>query len=148
MKSTSILAITIGFFTMLSCSQQIPESEIPSVVLNRIDVEFSNATNVEWEKKGAFYEVEFEVNNVDHEALIEETGTLIKYIKEVSIEELPQMLRNSLTSREEIKKVDDAHLLTIGETSYYQLEFKGPLTGAKKVYSLEGEEMQNINYYD
>lgn len=148
MKSIRIIAAAILGFTVLGCSQQIPESKIPSVVLNTLDVEFSNAANVEWEKKGDIYEVEFEVNNIDHEALIEETGTLIKYIKEVSLEELPEMLKTTLSSKEELKKVDDMHLLTLGEASYYQLEFEGTLTSSTKVYDLEGEEMKNINYYD
>lgn len=148
MKPFKVVAVAMGLLVSISCSQQIPESEIPSVVLNTVELEFSNATNVEWEKKGTVYEVEFEINKVEHEALIEETGTIIKYIKEIAIEELPDVLRTSLSTSEELKKVDDVHLLTIGESSYYQLEFEGTLTSSTKVYNLDGEEMQNINNYD
>lgn len=81
MKSNLVLAVALGVVTLSACSQEIPQSEVPSVVLNTFNLEFENATDVEWDKKGSIYEVEFEIDNQDHEALVEETGTLAKYKK-------------------------------------------------------------------
>lgn len=148
MKLYKSLILVGAVFSLVGCSEQIPEAEIPSVVRNTIDVEFVNARDVEWEKKGAIYKVEFEVENSDYEALLEETGALIKYRKEISRHELPQPLLESLKSPGGIEKIKDMHLLVIGENTYYQLEYKGTLTNPRKVYDETGEEMKEIKYYD
>lgn len=146
---TNILIIAIaGIFSLSACSQDIPESEIPSVVRNALALEFTSATEVEWDKNGSFYEVEFEIDNIDHKALIGENGTLVKYHKELLFEELPEGLKSSLKADTEITKIDEVHLLIISENTYYQVEIEGPITDSQKIYNEAGEEVQGIIYYE
>ena len=42
-------------------AQEMPKSEVPSVVLNNFNTQFSKATDIEWSKKRDFYHVDFEI---------------------------------------------------------------------------------------
>lgn len=149
MKARIVLsAMVFGVFTLTACSQETPQSEIPSVVLNAFNLEFANSTDVEWEKKGPIYEIEFEIENIDHEALIEETGNLIKYKKELQFAGLPEALKTFLSSNYSTNNIDDLHLLVIGENQYYQVELDGRITDAKKVFNEAGEQMNDVHYYN
>lgn len=145
---TPILLLLLVTFSLTACNNEIPETEIPSVVRNAFNLEFKGATGVEWEKNGSLYEVEFEINNIDHKALIEETGNLVKYKKELHPRELPENLKTSLTGDQDLSKVDEADLLVMNENSYYQLEFDGLLTDSHKIYNQAGEEIQNVTPLD
>lgn len=148
MRTINLITAIAGAFSLTSCSQDIPESEIPSVVRNVLNLEFTGATEVEWDKNSSLYEVEFEVDNIDHKALIEETGTLVKYSKELLFDDLPIVLRSSLRADKDISKIDEVHLLVIGENQYYQVEIEGRLTDSQKIYNEAGEEVQNVIYYE
>lgn len=147
MKTPILLSLLVTL-SLTGCNNEIPETEIPSVVRNAFNLEFSGATDVEWEKNGSLYEVEFEMNKIDHKALIEETGNMVKYKKELQKEELPENLRTSLTGDHDISKVDEVDLLVMNENSYYQLEFDGLLTDSHKIYNQAGEEMQDVIHFD
>jgi hypothetical protein len=50
-----------------SFAQDVPSSQVPSVILNSFKEQFSKATDVEWELNGDQYNVEFDISSADHE---------------------------------------------------------------------------------
>lgn len=147
---TKILALIAGagFLAITGCEQSIPESEVPSVVLNAFNLEFEDPLEVDWEKKSDFYSVEFEIQNKDHEALIDENGKLIKFKKELEVTELSEELKSTLATGFSEMKIDDVHLLVMNDSQYYQVEFDGNLSKARKVFNETGEEMKDVIYFD
>ena len=131
-----ILAIAMGF---TACEDDdMRNSEIPSVVLNGFTEQFPDAKGVEWEKKADIYEAEFDIYNVDHEAILNTEGSLLKYKYDIVYEELPEAIKTTITTDYDKTKVDEVELLKISENTYYQVEFDEEPTDTKIIFEETG----------
>jgi|RhiMethySRZTD1v2_1073278.scaffolds.fasta_scaffold2266675_2 uncharacterized membrane protein YkoI len=124
MKST-ILAVTASLFFLYSCSQDIPNSKVPSVVLNTVKAKFGSANKIEWEKKSNLYEAEFKKDSIDYAVYIDPAGKLMMYKIDIKENELPPAV--SLVIRTEYigYKIDEAEKIEKDGTSWYQVELEG-----------------------
>ncbi len=140
----SLVALSAGF---LSCSQDIPANQVPSVVQNTFQSKFPNPTDVEWEKKDGFYEVEFDVNKIDHKAHIDPAGKMIMFKMEIRKDELPAAVATVVSQEYKDYDIDDADKLEKDGTTYYQVELDAKGKEDKLlVFTLDGKLAENINY--
>ncbi|GGG38520.1 hypothetical protein GCM10011532_22900 [Christiangramia forsetii] len=136
-------------FFMTACAQDDKaNSEIPSVVLNAFESRFDNPTNTDWEMNGQDYEVEFDLKNVEHTALLNESGELFKYKKDIMETDLPEAVRTALQNEFSDKKFDDFDLLVSGDMEYYQIEIDGTLRDKEVVFTASGEMTTEIPVWD
>ncbi|PKD20362.1 hypothetical protein APR41_13870 [Salegentibacter salinarum] len=132
-----ILAIALGF---TACeNDDMRNSDIPSVVLNGFTEEFPDAKGVEWEIKADFYEADFDLANVDYEAVINTDGSLVRYKYEIVYDELPEAVKATITADYDQTKIDDIEVLKISENTYYQIEFDEEPTDVKVIFGKTGE---------
>ena len=112
----------------ISCDKDdAPNTDVPSLVLNSFQTEFANAADVEWEEHAGDYEVEFEIEDTDHAALLNANGEILKWKQEMMSSELPEAVISFLETEYADNKIDDVEKLTINENVYYQIEFEGLL---------------------
>jgi len=146
MKST-VLVVTASLFFLYSCSQDIPVSKVPSVVLNTLQVKFGIANKIEWEKKGNLYEAEFKKDTIEYAVYIDPAGNLVMYKMDIKENELPTAA--SLTIRTEYigYKIDDAEKIEKGGITYYQVELEGKGKKDLKLnFSGDGKLVQGMSY--
>jgi len=140
-------AILAGMF--VSCdNDDSPNVETPSVVLNTFQREFPDATNVEWEKFKDDFEVEFEIENNDHTAILSSDGNLLKYKYDILLSELPETVNESINTNYESNQIDDTEILIIDGVTYYQVEFEKTLMDEQVVFNAAGEVNSGIEYLD
>lgn len=107
MKTLSFIAAL--FMGTALFAQDIPESQVPSVVLNTFKQQFPKASDVEWEKKGDHYNVDFEIGFfTDYEAWFDATGNMLKYETEISESDLPKAVKQAISSQYPDFRIDDA----------------------------------------
>ena len=138
MKKTIFLALVaaIGF---TSCEDDdLRNSDIPSVVLNGFAEQFPNASKVEWEKIADIYEADFDVENVDHEAILNTDGTIVKYKYDITYNELPEAVQTTITNDFDKTKIDEVELIQISENKYYQVEFEEEPNDTKAIFETSG----------
>jgi uncharacterized membrane protein YkoI len=140
------LSILLGG-TLVSCGQDFRAKDVPSIVKNAFQAKFVKAVDVDWEKKGADYEVAFELNKADYKALLDEFGTLKMYKQELSAHKLPGEIRNAIRTKYKSYRIDEAELLKISGVSYYQIDLDGRLPDVKIVFAADGQEMETISYW-
>jgi hypothetical protein len=61
--------------------------------------DFYNAANASWKKKGGYYFVSFDVNNVQTEAAYTEEGELLGTSREIATSELPEPVAQSIAQQ-------------------------------------------------
>ena len=146
MRLSFAFTMILGIFIM-ACNENNSQANIQSVVLNTFNLEFKQVEDVNWVKMGDNYEVEFEIDDVEHTALISAAGKLIKYKKEISGSNLPEPVKSKIREFA-APKIGDLDLLVVGTEQYYQVELDGRLTDSYIIFNEMGEEIEDVIYFD
>lgn len=120
---TQILIIAALSIFSFSQAQDVPQSQVPSVILNAFTSQFPKATDVEWEMSGSLYQVEFEIGwNVDHEVWYNDSGKIVKHKEDISKKELPKVVRNTIKTDFRGYTIDDLERITENGKVVYKME--------------------------
>lgn len=127
-------------------AQDIPQSQVPSLVLNNFRSSFSDVKDIDWEKKGDLYKVEFETGfwNGDHTAWYNEEGDLIKHKEEIAKKELPESIREILQKDYRWYWVKDVEKLTEKDQVSYLVELKSFTEEWDIVFDESGEILSKV----
>ncbi len=129
-----ILAFTIPVLMALtSCAQDVHQSLVPSIVLNTFQQKFPKAYDIEWEKKGEFYEVEFDLGFKDHKALIDTNGKMVKHKQDISSFDLPPAVKDKIAKNYPHYKIDDLDRIEVDGMVVYKVELENRVE-EKKIY--------------
>lgn len=133
-----ILLLGIG----LTVAKDIPQSLVPSVIVNKFQQSYPNARDIEWEMKGEVYEVEFELGwpKVEHEILYDLKGNVLLHKQDIAQSDLPaQVSRKIHTEYPDYKVKKISKIESRGKTIY-----KMTVKTYKQKWKLELDSKGNI----
>ena len=140
--------ITMVVLVLLSCNDDdYPYAEVPSVILNQFWSQYPDATDAEFNEIDSGYEVDFEISGVDHSAVFNSSGMILKEKKEIEWNELPPAVRQILQKEYGQKKMEDLARVKIGEENYYQAEVSRFIVDEKIVLNAAGKMNLNLDYW-
>jgi len=120
---TFLTAILIGTTSLFA--QDVPENQVPSVILNTFKKEFPKASDIEWEREGELYNVDFEIGYfTDYEAWFDASGKLIKYSEEISEKDLPQAVKDAVKKQFDGYRIDDVEKFIENNIETYRVEIE------------------------
>lgn len=141
----------IGLFALASFAntlfaQEIPQSQVPSLIVNNFQQTFSKAFDVEWELDGALYKVEFETGllGTDHKAWYDKTGKLVRHKQEISKSDLPKKVLGKINSDFSSYRVDDVKKISESGKVTYTLELKSFTKEWKVAFDEEGNILSKV----
>ncbi len=112
--------LAIAFTTQ---AQDIPQSQVPSVIVNEFNKQFPKATDVEWEMDGSLYDVEFEIGwNIDHEVWYNAEGKMVKHKEDISKSELPKAVIDKIKADFKGYSIDDLERISDNGKVVYKME--------------------------
>ena len=117
--------LIIGAFSSIGFTQaqDIAQSQVPSIILNQFNAEFAKASDIEWEKEGEFFSVEFETGwNVDHEIWYNAKGEMVKHKEGISSKELPKAVKDKLKADFNKLSIDDLEQISENGKVVYKME--------------------------
>lgn len=136
------------FFLLLSAgcasAQDIAQANVPALVVNAFQQKFPQQSTVEWELKKGLYEAEFEIKNLDHNVYIDSTGKIVRYKKEITVNELPAAVNVSIQKNfkgykiEDIKRIEEASGIT------YKVELEKGEDERKITFATDGKIIENV----
>jgi hypothetical protein len=143
---TFMISFVLGGLALTSNAQDIPKSQVPSLVLNAFQTKFANATDVEWELKGDDYKAEFEIGKRNHDVWIDKSGNIKKHKEDFPKSDLPAAVKQKLESEFSNYKIDDADKVEVDGKVYYQIELDGNNEERKILFSADGKiESKNVD---
>jgi len=146
MKST-ILIVTASLFFLYSCSQDIPNSKVPSVVLNTLQAKYGSANKIEWEKKNNLYEAEFKRDSIEYAIYIDPTGKLVMYKMDIKENDLPTAVSLAISTGYTGYNIDDAEKIEKEGVTWYQVELEGKGKKDLKLnFSTDGKLAPEMSY--
>ncbi|MCC4228464.1 PepSY-like domain-containing protein [Zunongwangia profunda] len=149
MKMTLYLFSLVSLLIGAGCESDDEDdfrADVPSVVLNAFQSNYPKASDVEWEMLGDDYQVDFEIERVDYEAIFSAEGDMLKYKYEISSTELPEAVKKAITANYANYQIDDTDILVINKDLYYQVELDGK-PDKHLVLNEDGSENASITYW-
>lgn len=140
--SACILALsTIGAF-----AQDIPQSQVPAVVVNSFQQKFPKAKGVDWELKAGLYEAEFETGlfGTDHEVWIQSNGKIVRHKEELVKNDLPRAVIAKVKKDFPGYRIEDVKKITEEQKITYAFEVKSRTEEWKLVVDTQGNILGKI----
>lgn len=143
MKNILLIA---GFCLVSFCTfaQDIPQSQVPSVIVNAFKQSFPKASDVEWELKGELYEVEFEIGFVDHKARYSNTGKLTWLKHDIKPNELPAEVNAAIQKDFSGYRISDAEKIDEPGIITYKMDLKKMNEEWKVIFDSKGKLLNKI----
>ncbi|MCZ2443728.1 MAG: PepSY-like domain-containing protein [Flavobacteriales bacterium] len=145
-KVILISSFAFTCFANTAFGQDIPQSQVPSVIVNNFQQTFPKAFDVDWELKGDNYKVEFETGllGADHEAWYDKAGKLVQHKEEISKSDLPQKVLTKISSDFSSYRVEDVKKITEGNKVTYTLELKTLTEEWKVAFDSNGNVLSKV----
>jgi hypothetical protein len=124
MNSLIALFFSTSIIPLAAEAQDIPQTQVPSVVINALQTKYPNATEVEWEVKGDQYKADFEIGKRDHDVWIDKTGNIKKHKEDYPKSELPQPIGATIQKEFSSYKIDDVDKLDEGGKISYEVKLE------------------------
>lgn len=140
--SACILALsTIG-----ASAQDIPQSQVPAVVVNSFQQKFPKAKGVDWELKAGLYEAEFETGlfGTDHEVWIQSNGKIVRHKEELAKNDLPKVVIAKVKKDFPDYRIEDVKKITEEQKITYAFEVKSRADEWKLVVDTQGSILGKI----
>ncbi|MGE8379831.1 MAG: PepSY-like domain-containing protein [Sphingobacterium sp.] len=140
--SACILALsTIGAF-----AQDIPQSQVPAVVVNSFQQKFPKAKGIDWELKAGLYEAEFETGlfGTDHEVWIQSNGKIVRHKEELAKNDLPKAVIAKVKKDFPGYRIEDVKKITEEQKITYAFEVKSRADEWKLVVDTQGDILGKI----
>lgn len=118
------ICMAAGFSSTVS-AQDIPQSQVPSVVVNAFQSKFPNADDVDWEKEGKLFKVDFEIGSRDHDLWIDNSGNIKKHKEELNKSDLPAAVAEKIKNEFKEYSIDDVDKIEADGKVSYLVELDG-----------------------
>ena len=141
-------SVLIGACFLSACSDRIRQSNVPSVVQNTVAQQFSNASGVDWEKERQNFEAEFVKDSVEYKAIIDPSGSLVKYKQEQTTAQLPAPVMQTIQTQYKDFVIDEVEKIEQGNQVYYQVELENKVKEMHLVFTADGAINTNLKYWD
>lgn len=151
MKKLALIVMSIFAFSFTSCSDDndgVAAVQVPSEIKTAFEMQFPNATDVDYALIGNQYIIDFDFDMIDHEALYNSDGTLVKYKYDILTTEVPQGILTTITNNYENRLIDDAEILVIDGFIYYQIELDNVPLDDQIVFNADGTVNTSLVFWD
>ncbi len=152
MRTYAITFLAIFGLFLTSCNTDddtnLPLNQIPNEVNLAFRTQFPNAVDVEYNKIGTQYKVDFEIDLTDYEAIFNEDGTMVKYKYDILTAEVPQTILTTIDADYGNRVIDDSEILNIGDMTYYQIELDNFPTDDRIVFNEDGTVNTTITFWE
>lgn len=120
-----ILSIGLSLLACVSFAQDIPASQVPSVVLKQFNIDFPKAKDIDWELENNTYIVEFEQGwSKDFEVWYSSNGEKIRIEEEIVKSELPKAIVLAIQTNYPSYRIDDIEKITENNTVAYKIDIE------------------------
>lgn len=132
--------LAIVLLSAFGFAQKIEQGKVPSAIVSNFEKDHPRAKDIEWERDGDNYKVEFEIGDSkqDHISWYNSEGNLIKHKMEISYNQLPVKVAAKLESDFADFKTDDIYKIDEGGKTKYKVELKNGKEELKVVFDENG----------
>lgn len=149
MKNLILMSMLAFAMSSIVSAQDLMPNQVPQAVSDAFSQQFSNAKDIEWEKQGNQFEVEFETGwSRDHVAWFSEEGELVYLKEDIRNRDLPEAVQSRIASDFSDYRIDDAEKITEGEQVTFEVSLDSRRMADIDVIISESGEIIQQSYDD
>ncbi len=133
LEQSEIKSKIAGYYSSPSSSTQLV-ANIQTVFFKQ----FPNATDIEWKVSNNVYEIDFEINKVDHEAWYDSEANLLMYKYDIANNELPSAVSSVISTDYPGYVIDDAEKVYKGNIVGYYVDLDKNKVEIRAFYKEDG----------
>jgi uncharacterized membrane protein YkoI len=123
MKNLTLLVFAL-LATVAVNAQDLKSNEVPRSFTEGLLKAYPTATDIEWEKSGTDYKVEFDVGKMEHEIWFNKDGNMVKVEKNITRAEIPANLMEIIKRDYPDYKIDSVESVEMGGNVTYVVELE------------------------
>ena len=106
-------------------AQDIDSKNVPAAVKSAFSKAYPKAIDIDWEKKGTTYKVDFDLGKTDHSAIYAATGKNISSEKDIPNNQLPAAIAKSIKAKYPKGRIEDVDWISTGGKITYKIDIEG-----------------------
>lgn len=135
--------LVLGLMNSFCFSQTIKEKDVPAAVIQSFQNEFPGVRVEKWEKEGANFEAEFDLNKIENSVVYDAGGKRLEHEVELKPSELPKFVLEYFEKNLPGKKIKEASKSTDAEgTITYEAEVGDTEYRFQEAVGLMGQETE------
>ena len=141
LKKSIVLSLVLALLAMAALSaQDLQTSEVPESFTEGLLETYPSAKDIEWEKKGTDYKVEFEVGRMEHEIWFSKNGETVRVQKDITKSLMPKTLVDAINANYPDYTIDSVESTEKNGQTTYEVELeKGWDKGLKITFTVNGK---------
>jgi hypothetical protein len=140
---TNLILLALGLMSSFCFSQTLKEKDVPAAVTQAFQKEFPGIKVEKWEKEGANYEVEFDLNKTETSVVYTAAGAFVEKEVEIKPSELPKFVIEYFEKNLPGKKIKEASKSTDADgTITYEAEVEDTEYRFQEAVGLIGQETE------
>ena len=140
MKKKFALLIAGSILGLTAFSQKIVASKVPLPIKESFAKQFPGISP-KWEKEDGKYEASFKQDNYEMSALFEASGNMTESEIEISVAELPQLIKNYIKTHYSNAAIKEAAKIT---TANGKIEYEAALKGKDIIFDINGNFIKEV----
>lgn len=141
LKKSIVLSLVLALLAMAALSaQEVQTNEVPESFTEGLLETYPKATDIEWEKKGTDYKVEFEVGRMEHEIWFSKDGETVRVQKDITKALMPKTLVDAINTNYPGYTIDSVESTEKNGQTTYEVELeKGWDEELKITFTVDGK---------
>jgi len=137
MKKRFLVLTTALIMTLSATFAQNNQPDVPATIVNGLEQQFTNATDVQWQTTDNLYKASFTVDGQQLRVFYSLDGQRIGISRNISVEQLPMVLIKDVKEKEATNTITDLFELLTDRGTEYFITYKG--NKETKTYKSNGE---------
>lgn len=140
---TKVILFAFSLISINCFSQTIKEKDVPAPVIQSFQKEFPGVKVEKWEKEGANFEAEFDLNKIENSVVYDAGGKQLEHEVELKPTQLPKFVLEYFEKNQPGKKIKEASKSTAADgTITYEAEVEDTEYRFQEAVGLIGQETE------
>jgi hypothetical protein len=140
---TIIIFLSFLITIIFAEAQTIKQRNVPSIIVNALQLRFPKATNVDWELERGLYKAVFEIDDVDHEVRLDYNGQMMRHTHDFEEKGLPKAVKEAIENSFNGFEVHNVLRIVEGKNVFYKMKLEKSNVSRKVLFNEHGKIYSN-----
>jgi hypothetical protein len=136
---TIIIVLLFQVTGHLLYGQEVQSRNVPSIIINTLQLKFPKATDVVWELEKEHYKAEFEINRQKYEVWMDYSGKLKRWKQDFDKDQLPGAVKWSIKKLFDGFTPSSVERLQEGRSVFYKMRLTRSKEKHKVLFTEQGK---------